>query len=433
MARAPVARPPPPRHIARMKTRLFGQNYAFVVTAVVFLCLLMSASSRSAPGVFLIPWTNDFGWSRATISGAIALGILFYGLVGPFAAALMLRFGVRRVIFAALGLMVGSTLLSTCMSLPAELYASWGLMSGLGSGCIALTLGATVVNRWFVTRRGLIMGIMAASTATGTLIFLPLLAFITAHEGWRAAVFLLAGGLALLIPLVFFLLPERPADAGLLPYGGTTAPVVAPLVNPFVNAFAVLFRAARNGNFWLLFGTFFVCGLTTNGLVGTHLIALCADHNIGQVQAASLLAVMGAFDLVGTTLSGWLTDRYDARKLLFAYYGLRGLSLMYLPYSDFSVESLSLFSVFYGLDWIATVPPTVKLTNANFGDRDAPIVFGWIAAGHQMGAASAALLAGVIRQLEGAYLPAFLFAGALAVGSAFLSLTIAARSQRQVA
>jgi MFS family permease len=410
-----------------VKSRPFGQRYAFVVTAVIFACLLLSASSRSAPGVYLIPWAQQFGWTRATISGAIALGILVYGLIGPFAAALMLRFGVRRVLFTALTLMAASTAISVFMTAPWELYLTWGIMSGLGSGCVALTLGATIVNRWFAARRGLIMGIFAASTATGTLIFLPLNAFVTSHEGWRTAVCLFSAGLALLIPLVFFLLPERPADAGLLPYGGTTAPIIAPLVNPFVNAFTVLFRAARTTNFWLLFSTFFVCGLTTNGLVGTHLIALCADHNIGQVQAASLLAVMGAFDLVGTTASGWLTDRYDSRKLLFAYYGLRGLSLIYLPYCNFSIESLSIFSIFYGLDWIATVPPTVKLANASFGDRDAPIVFGWIAAGHQMGAATAALLAGIIRQLEGAYLPAFVLAGALAVAAAFLSLTISPR------
>jgi MFS family permease len=410
-----------------LRTRPFGQRYAFCVAAVIFGCLLVSAGVRSAPGVLLLPWSRAFGWERGVISAAIALGILLYGLMGPFAAALMLRFGIRRVLMMALGLMAGATLLSAGMTAPWQLMLSWGVMSGLGTGCVAMTLGATVINRWFVSHRGLVMGILSASTATGTLIFLPGLAFIATHDGWRPVVLVVAAACAALIPLVFLLLPERPADAGLTPYGalaGGPPPVAAPPQNPFANAFLTLFRAARTRTFWLLFGTFFVCGLTTNGLVGTHLIALCADHGIGQVRAASLLAVMGAFDLVGTTASGWLTDRYDPRKLLFIYYAIRGLSLIYLPYSDFSVEALSVFSIFYGLDWIATVPPTLRLANAAFGDRDAPIVFGWIAAGHQLGAATAALAAGLMRQIEGQYLTAFVLAGVMALVAAGCSLTI---------
>jgi predicted MFS family arabinose efflux permease len=321
------------------------------------------------------------------------------------------------------------------MTAPWELILSWGVLSGVGSGCVAMTLGATVINRWFVTNRGLVMGLLSASTATGTLIFLPLLAFITTHAGWRPAVLVIATSCALLIPLVFLLLPERPADAGLAPYGslGNVAPAPAMPQNPFSNAFLTLFRAARVRDFWLLFATFFVCGLTTNGLVGTHLIALCADHGIGQVRAAGLLAVMGAFDLVGTTASGWLTDRYDPRKLLCVYYFIRGISLIYLPYSNFSLESLSIFSVLYGLDWIATVPPTLKLANKAFGDRDAPIVFGWIAAGHQLGAASAALFAGLIRQIEGQYLQAFVLAGIMALVAAGMSVAIGRVRKRQEA
>jgi predicted MFS family arabinose efflux permease len=318
------------------------------------------------------------------------------------------------------------------MTQPWELVLSWGVLSGLASGCIAMTLGATIINRWFVTHRGLVMGLLSASTATGTLIFLPGLAFIAQHGGWRPVVLTVAGVSALLIPLVLVLLPERPADAGLIPYGtapGTMPPAPAVPQNPIKNAFGTLFRAARNRNFWLLFGTFFVCGLTTNGLVGTHLIALCGDHGLPELRAASLLAVMGAFDLVGTTASGWLTDRYDSRKLLFIYYGVRGASLIYLPYSDFSLQSLGLFSVLYGLDWIATVPPTLKLANQIFGDRDAPIIFGWIAAGHQLGAASAAFAAGLIRQMDGQYLPAFVIAGGMALVAAGFSLTIGRKNR----
>jgi predicted MFS family arabinose efflux permease len=376
----------------------------------------------------LLPWVNDFGWSRAVISLAAAIGIFLFGLMGPFAAALMLSFGVRRVLITALTMMSAATASSYFMTSPWELVLSWGVMSGLASGCVAMTLGATIVNRWFVSHRGLVMGILSASTSTGTLAFLPLLAIIAQYSGWRAVVLTIAATSAALIPFVFWLLPEYPENAGLIPFGtraGTIPPQKPPPQNPVKNALLTLRRAAGNKNFWLLFGTFFVCGLTTNGLVGTHLIALCGDHGIGEVHASTLLAVMGAFDLVGTTASGWLTDRFDARKLLFIYYAIRGLSLIYLPYSDFSFESLSIFSMLYGLDWIATIPPTLKLTNQVFGDRDAPIVFGWIAAGHQAGAASAALFAGLLRQIEGAYLQAFVIAGVMALIAAGLSLTIA--------
>jgi MFS family permease len=406
----------------------FGQRYAFVVVGLIFTCLLIAAGLRSAPGVLLLPWVNDFGWSRAVISLAAAIGIFLFGLMGPFAAALMLSFGVRRVLITALTMMSAATASSYFMTSPWELVLSWGVMSGLASGCVAMTLGATIVNRWFVSHRGLVMGILSASTSTGTLAFLPLLAIIAQYSGWRAVVLTIAAASAALIPFVLWLLPEYPENAGLIPFGtraGTIPPQKPPPQNPVKNALLTLRRAAGNKNFWLLFGTFFVCGLTTNGLVGTHLIALCGDHGIGEVHASTLLAVMGAFDLVGTTASGWLTDRFDARKLLFIYYAIRGLSLIYLPYSDFSFESLSIFSVLYGLDWIATIPPTLKLTNQVFGDRDAPIVFGWIAAGHQAGAASAALFAGLLRQIEGAYLQAFVIAGVMALIAAGLSLTIA--------
>jgi predicted MFS family arabinose efflux permease len=414
--------------MAIIHTRRFGQSYAFVVVGLIFTCLLVAAGLRSAPGVLLLPWANDFGWSRGVISLAAAIGIFLFGLMGPFAAALMLSFGVRRVLVTALAMMSAATAISYFMTSPWELILTWGVMSGLASGCVAMTLGATIVNRWFVAHRGLVMGILSASTSTGTLAFLPLLAIIAQYSGWRAVVLTIAVASACLIPFVIWLLPEYPENVGLMPFGtiaGTIASAKPPPQNPVKNALVTLRRAAGNKNFWLLFGTFFVCGLTTNGLVGTHLIALCGDHGIGEVHASTLLAVMGAFDLVGTTASGWLTDRFDARKLLFIYYAIRGLSLIYLPYSDFSITSLSVFSVLYGLDWIATIPPTLKLTNQVFGDGDAPIVFGWIAAGHQAGAASAALFAGLLRQIEGVYLQAFVIAGVMALLAAGLSLTIA--------
>ncbi|WP_334175166.1 MFS transporter [Pseudoxanthobacter sp.] len=414
------------------RRRPFGQNYAFVVAAVVFLCLLASAGLRSAPSVMLIPLEQAFGWSRDLVSLSAAIGIFLYGLVGPFAAALMQRFGIRRVLVLALVLMSAATALSTLMREPWHLFLTWGVLSGLGSGCVAVVLGATVVSRWFASNRGLMMGILTASTATGTLLFLPVLAWLAQTGGWMPVAVAVALATGALVPVVWLLVPERPQDIGLVPYGARPSPHAAPAApapaqSLFAATLGVLGRAMKQRTFWYLFATFYICGFTTNGLVGTHLIALCADRGIVEVQAAGLMAMMGLFDLVGTTLSGWLTDRFDARKLLFLYYSLRGLSLMLLPFSDFSLVSLSVFAVFYGLDWIATVPPTLRLTTEAFGERDAPVVFGWIVAGHQVGAASAAWFGGAVRTWQGDYLMAFVIAGATGLVAAILALLIRSR------
>lgn len=407
--------------------RRAGQKYAFVVVAVIFLSLLVAAGLRSSPSVLLVPLEEAFGWSRSSISFAAAVGILLYGLVGPFAAAAMERFGLRRVLICALILMAASSAVSAYMTEPWHLLMTWGVFSGIGSGAVAIVMGATVVNRWFVKHRGLMMGLLTASAATGTLVFLPVLAALASSGDWTRVVWTVAGAAAALVPLAWWLVPDRPSSVGLTPFGSDPqaepAPA-APRTGMLAATFGALARAARTRTFWYLFATFFVCGFTTNGLVGTHLIALCGDHGMPEVQAAGLLAIMGIFDLIGTTASGWLTDRYDPRKLLFVYYALRGLSLMYLPYSDFSFYSLSIFAIFFGLDWIATVPPTLRLTTEAFGERDAPIVFGWIVAGHQLGAASAAWMAGAVRESQGSYLLAFVIAGATGLIAAVLALMV---------
>ncbi len=415
-----IARPPIPfRHI--------GQNYAFVVVAVIFLALLVSAGLRSTPSVLLVPLEDAFGWSRSSISFAAAAGIFLYGLVGPFAAAAMERFGLRRVLITALVLMSASSAVSAYMTEPWHLLMSWGVFSGLSSGAVASVLGATIVNRWFTKHRGLMMGLLTASTASGTLVFLPILATLASSGDWTRVVWTVAAAAAAMVPLAWWLVPDRPANVGLVPFGSDPhappAPV-APRTGMLAATFGALARASKTPTFWFLFATFFICGFTTNGLVGTHLIALCGDHGMLEVQAAGLLALMGIFDLVGTTASGWLTDRYDPRKLLFVYYALRGLSLIYLPYSDFSFYSLSIFAIFFGLDWIATVPPTLRLTTEAFGERDAGIVFGWIVAGHQLGAASAAWMAGAIREAQGSYLMAFVISGITGLIAAVIALRI---------
>ncbi|MBD9419369.1 MULTISPECIES: MFS transporter [Achromobacter] len=415
-----IAHPPVP-------FRRAGQKYAFVVVAVIFLSLLVSAGLRSSPSVLLVPLEETFGWSRSTISLAAAVGIFLYGMVGPFAAAAMERFGLRRVLIGALMLMAASSAASAFMTQSWHLLLTWGVFSGLGSGAVAVVLGATVVNRWFTKHRGVMMGLLTASSATGTLVFLPVLAALASSGDWTRVVWTVAAAAAALVPLAWWLVPDRPASVGLVPYGSdphAPPPPAAPRTGMLAATFGALARASRTRTFWFLFATFFVCGFTTNGLVGTHLIALCGDHGMPEVQAAGLLALMGIFDLIGTTASGWLTDRYDPRKLLFVYYGLRGLSLIYLPYSDFSFYSLSIFAIFFGLDWIATVPPTLRLTTEAFGERDASIVFGWIVAGHQLGAASAAWMAGAVREAQGSYLMAFVISGMTGLIAAVIALMI---------
>ncbi len=417
-----------------MQRLFFGRHYALAVVFIIFTALLAAAGLRSTPGVLMVPWGQAFGWSRQTISFAAATGIFLFGLTGPFAAAAMQRFGIRATVITALVMMSLSSAASLFMKEPWQLILTWGVISGIGSGCITNVLSAVIVNRWFVSHRGLVMGLFAASTSTGTLVFIPVLSAISLDHGWKPVVICVAVAMALLVPLVFFLLPESPADVGAVPFGASPDhPVeVRQRSNPLRAAFAALGEGIGSRNFWLLATTFFVCGFTTNGLVGTHMIALCHDHGMDAVAAGGLLAIMGFFDLVGTTASGWLTDRIDPRKLLFAYYGLRGLSLIYLPFANFTFFGLSLFAVFYGLDWIATVPPTLAIANRAFGTQKAPILFGWIAASHQIGAATAAFFAGASRTATGSYLDSFVIAGFVAVGAALLALMIGTKSAQQV-
>ena len=408
------------------RTRLVpARVHIALVVAATFVALLVSAGLRATPGVLMQPLELHFGWDRATISFAAAVGIFLYGLVGPFAAALMMSFGIRRTMLAGLMLMAGATFASLWMREPWHYVLSWGVISGIGSGAVASVLGAAIVNRWFATRQGLVMGLLSASTAIGALVFLPFLAWLSSGGAWRPVVMAVSLACLALVPIVALLVPERPGDIGTARFGeapGSAPPAPLKQAGTAGLALSVLLRAGRKPVFWLLFSTFFVCGLTTNGLVGTHMIAFCGDHGIAPVAAAGLLSMMGLFDLVGTTASGWLTDRYDPRKLLAVYYGLRGLSLVALPFLSFDTMSLTIFAIFYGLDWIATVPPTVKLANSAFGEQEAPIVFGWIQTGHQLGAALAAFGAGVIRETTGTYLPAFVIAGATGVIAAGLLL-----------
>ncbi len=403
-------------------------HYGWVVVAATFLTMLVTAAAMGAPGVLILPLEKEFGWTTSEISAALALRLVLFGLLGPFAAAFMNRFGVRRVIVCALVLISTGFLLSMGMTRVWQLMVLWGLVIGVGTGMTAMVLAATVATRWFTHRRGLVIGLLSASSATGQLVFLPLMAALTEHFGWRVALLFICGMLALTALFVLALMRDRPADLNLPLYGETEitpAPAAGVgLASLMMSPINVLMEVSRTGTFWVLFATFFICGLSTNGLIQTHFITLCSDYGLAAVTAASVLAMMGVFDFIGTVGSGWLSDRFDNRWLLFWYYGLRGLSLLYLPFTTFTFYGLSLFGMFYGLDWIATVPPTVKLTADRFGRERAGMVFGWIFAGHQLGAATAAFGAGLTRTEFSTYLPAFFAAGAMCIVAALLALTI---------
>jgi MFS family permease len=404
-----------------------GIHYGWVMVAVTFFTALVSSASVGAPGVFILPLEKEFGWSTTQISSALSIRLLLFGLMAPFAAALMVRFGLRNVVMSALTIITIGLLASLAMTQAWHLIALWGFVVGFGTGMTAMVLGATVATRWFTAHRGLVVGILAASVATGQLVFLPVMAYLTEAFGWRTALGTMCVMLAFAAVMVLLFMSDRPSDLGLRPVGddGTTPPpAMAPATSIISAAFAALRDASKTRVFWILFGTFFICGASTNGLVQTHFIPMCADFGIPPTTSASLLAAMGIFDFVGTIASGWLSDRYNNRWLLFWYYGLRGLSLVFLPFTDFSFYGLSLFAVFYGLDWIATVPPTVKLTAKHFGPERAAMVFGWIFVGHQLGSATAAFGAGLTRTLYESYLPAFFVAGILCLIAAAVLLTL---------
>ncbi len=411
-----------------------GIHYGWIVAATTFLTMLIMAGAVGAPGVFIVPLQREFGWDAAEVSTALAVRFALFGLMGPFAAAFMNRYGLRRVMLVALVIVGGGLLLSLRMSRLWELVLLWGIVVGFGTGLTAVVLGATVATRWFGARRGLVVGLLAASSATGQLVFLPLLAGVTEALGWRAALGIVCAALLLAAVVVSLLMRDRPADLGLPPYGERAlqpAPEAAASLGALLlSPLRVLRDAAGNRAVWVLFGTFFICGASTNGLIQTHFIAMCGDYGVLAVSAAGVLALMGVFDFVGTVGSGWLSYRYDNRWLLFWYYGLRGLSLALLPLTDFSIYGLTIFAVFYGLDWIATVPPTVKLAVTHFGAAQANIVFGWVFAGHQLGAAAAAYGAGLSRVQFASYLPAFVIAGLLCLLAALLILTLAAPGSR---
>ncbi len=421
-----------------MSTRI---HRAWLVAGVTFLVLLSAAAFRSSVGLLIVPFEDEFGWSRSATSLAVSVNLVIYGLTAPFAAALMERFGVRRIATLALALIAIGTGLTLVMRESWQLVMLWGVLVGLGTGATALVFGALVATRWFVNRRGLVLGVLGAAWATGQLLFLPIIARTIENSGWRYASAIIALLCAALIPLVWFVIADRPSDVGLRPFGATGELTDVEQEKNSTHsgwaaagvALTTLRAAARTRAFWLLAGTFFICGWTTNGIISTHFVPAMHDHGMGATTAASLLAIVGLFDIIGTTGSGWLTDRFDPRILLGVYYSLRGIALIALPlFLGPAIDPpLILVMMLFGLDWVATVPPTAILCTRIYGPERGPIVFGWVFASHMIGAAVAAAVTGAIREINGDYSTAWFLAGALALGAAVACLAIpAARAGR---
>ncbi|WP_255768110.1 MFS transporter [Pseudarthrobacter sulfonivorans] len=418
---------------------------AWIVAAVAFLALVGAAGFRAAPGVLMVPLQQEFGWSTTVLSAAVSINLVLFGLTAPFAAALMERFGIRAVTATALVMIGAGSALTVLVSQSWQILLTWGLLIGLGTGSMALVFAATIANTWFAKSRGLVIGILTAGSAAGQLVFLPFIAMLAQDPGWRQASLLIAAGALAVVPLVLKFLKNSPADVGALPYGETapeedrgspaaagSVPAAAASVahggrssNAAVRALQVLKRASRERTFWALVAGFAICGATTNGLIGTHFIPSAHDHGMPETTAAGLLAVVGIFDILGTIASGWLTDRYNPKVLLAVYYQFRGIGLLVLPLllSATVQPSMLVFVVIYGLDWVATVPPTAAICRKTFG-ADGSVVFGWVFAAHQLGAAAAALGAGAIRDATGEYTYAWFGAAAMCTIAAVISATI---------
>ncbi|MEU0674877.1 MFS transporter [Streptomyces sp. NPDC006172] len=404
---------------------------AWFVAAVTFVTIIGAAAFRSVPGLLIDPLHEEYGWSHGTIGAAVSVNLALYGLTAPFAAALMDRFSIRRVVAVALTVIAAGSGLTVFMTSAWQLLLCWGLLVGAGTGAMALAFAATVTDRWFTERRGLVSGILTAASASGQLIFLPLLSWLITRYDWRPAALTVALAALVVVPFVWLLLRDHPADVGLRPYGAREfVPKPAPVAGAARRAVSVLLSAARTGPFWLLAGTFAICGASTNGLVQTHFVPAAHDHGMPVTAAASLLAVIGVFDVVGTITSGWFTDRFDSRRLLATYYALRGVSLLFLPMLLAPSVHLPMvfFIVFYGLDWVATVPPTLALCREQYGD-DSAIVFGWVLAAHQVGAALIAFLGGVARDVFGTYDMVWYASGALCAVAALMALVVRRRPQ----
>ena len=416
-------------HLLKQQLDRYNIHYGWIMAMLAFLTTVFSSATISTPQILIVPMVESFGWSISDITASIALMYVVLASMCPFGAALMLGLGVTKVviisiIFTFLGLMTTVIVIQSW-----QLLFTIGLCLGIAAGIMGLGLTATVATRWFNAKRGLVVGILTSAFAAGQLSFVPLMAWITTNYDWRMAVVPVLIGSFICGVLFLLFGKDWPSDLNLPPYGDNNIyiPPKSANTNPIIISLTNLRAAIKHPGFWMLATTFFICGLTSTGIVGQHFIPLCADHSVGIVAAASYLALMGAFNFMGTMGSGWLTDRYDNYLLLATYYGLRGFSLIYLPYSDFDVYALTLWAIFFGLDFVATVPPTVALTGKFFGSANGPVVFGWVFSAHQFGSAFAAYGAGITRDSLLSYLPAFVAAGLISLLATTIVLYYRAR------
>ena len=400
----------------------YGIHYGWMMAIITFVITIAASSVSSVPQIIMLPMTEEFGWQISNVANAIGLMFLVLACFAPFAGSLMLKIGIRNVALIAASLNVGGLVLTLFVGQSWHLLFSIGLFMGAAAGIVGVGMAATVATRWFEHKRGLVVGILTSAFAAGQLLFVPVMAWITTIADWRYALIIpIFGGI---ISALLFLLFSKdwPSELHLKPLGAKvifTPPDVKD-VRIFATSFSVLFEAFKSPAFWLLAATFMICGLSSNGIVSQHFIPFCADNNVGIVAASSYLAIMGVFNFMGTIGSGWLSDRYNNYKLLMWYYGLRALSLLYLPYSGFEFYTLLLWAIFFGLDFIATVPPTVRLTSRHFGTVKGPVLFGWIFGAHQLGAAIAASSAGWARDTLQSYVPSFISAGLLSATAVLL-------------
>ncbi|MEH7418760.1 MFS transporter [Neobacillus drentensis] len=413
-------------------------HYSWFILAITFFSIIAAGIVMSSSGVFIDPFEKEFGWDRSVIALAFAISMFLYGISGPFMAALLNVIGLKKMMIISMATLLWGIILTFIMNQSWQMIIIWGFIIGLGSSLFLTVLSPYVANHWFEKRRGLAVGILTASTATGQLILLPVLAAIINKYSWRPAIGLIMILSLIMLIIILLFMKNTPKDVGILPYGleeEVRESTEGPKENPIVVAFDGLFEAVKVKEFWLLSGSFFICGLSTSGLIGTHFVSYCISFGVPLVTAASFLSFMGIFNLVGTTLSGWLSDRFDNRWLLFWYYGLRGASLLSLPYAlnEGSTTMLVIFSVFYGLDWIATVPPTISISRQIFGTTKSGIVYGWIYASHQVGAAVAAYGGGLIYKFFNTYTWAFFLAGVFCLLASLFVIIIKKRHSSQLA
>jgi MFS family permease len=393
------------------------------VLGATTVILLAGSGVRSSFGIFIKPMEAEFGWDRVALSVVASLSLFLYGAMGPIVGRLADRWGPRGVLVAAVILLGTGAIGSSAIASLWQLYLTAGIITALGAGGAAMSVAASLATRWFDTRRGLVLGIAGGGMAAGQLLIIPLTMTLTLTWGWRTGFLVLGiGFLLLILPLAFAVLRNDPQDLGLTPYGAAAGFMPATTEQRAAGRTGIT-QAVRSTAFWLLAGSFFVCGYTTSGLVLTHLIPYASEHGFHATQAATALGLMGALNIVGTVGSGWICDRVGAKIPLAGYYLLRGLSLVFLPFVG-TVPGLFAFAAIYGLNYISTVPATTALTAKLFGRYSVGELSGWIFFSHQVGAAIGSVVGGLLYTRFGNYTIAFHSAAALAFVATAMVLAI---------